>query len=284
MKIYIDGAYYSKSEAKISVFDHGLLYGDGVFEGLRIYQGAVFRLEDHIKRLYDSAKAIMLEIPMTPNEMVKTVLEAVSENKKENGYIRLVITRGVGNLGLNPVSCEKPSVIIIVDDISLYPESTYIEGIRIVSTSTRRAPSDVLDPRIKSLNYLNNIMAKIEALQSGCLEAVMLNKEGFVAECTADNIFYIKQGKLFTPDPASGALEGITRKEVLVSAGAIGILTVEKRVTQYDLYTADECFLTGTAAEIIPVVSVDGRIIGDGKPGEFSMDIKAALYKRIFPD
>jgi branched-chain amino acid aminotransferase len=281
MKIYIDGEYFDKDQARISVYDHGLLYGDGVFEGIRIYKGKVFRLEAHLERLWNSAKAIWLDIPMDASEMTQAVLETVAKSGLSDGYIRLIVTRGKGDLGLNPMTCVKPTVIIIVDQISLYPEETYRKGIRIITAATRRIPPDSLDPKIKSLNYLNNILAKLEALGAGCLEAILLNHEGYVAECTGDNIFHIKNGVLYTPDPSSGALQGITRQAVLEAAGTIGMKTEATRITPYDLYTADECFLTGTAAEIMPVVAIDGRAIGDGKPGEFTADIQEAFLKLI---
>lgn len=281
MKIYIDGTYYDKENAKISVYDHGLLYGDGVFEGLRIYNGKVFRLKEHIDRLYDSANAILLTIPLSKDEMMKVVKETVTINDKKDGYIRLVITRGKGNLGLNPFLCEKATVIIIVDDIQLYPKACYEDGIAIITASLRRMPPDSLDPKIKSLNYLNNIMAKIEAIQSGCLEALMLNREGYVAECTGDNIFLIKNRVLVTPDSSHGALPGITRGAVMEAADHLGIKAQMKPVTAYDLYTADECFLTGTAAELIPVVRIDGRTIGSGKPGPLTLDLKTAFLKVV---
>jgi len=252
MKIYIDGKYYDRAEARISVFDHGLLYGDGVFEGLRVYGGRVFKLKEHIERLYMSAKAILLDIPMTPDQMGNAVSEAVKVNGKENGYIRLIVTRGEGQLGIDPASCARPSVIIIVGDIQMYPDEYYEKGVAIITSSSRRMPSDCLDPRIKSLNYLNNIMAKLEARQAGCLEAVMLNGEGFVAECTGDNIFIVKNNELLTPAPYQGALDGITMQTVLELAESIGIKTHQTTMTRYDLYNADECFMTGTGAEIIP--------------------------------
>ncbi len=267
MKIYIDGKYYDRAEARISVFDHGLLYGDGVFEGLRIYGGRVFKLKEHIERLYMSAKAILLDIPMTADEMGTAVSEAVKVNEKENGYIRLIVTRGEGLLGIDPASCARPSVIIIVGDIQMYPDEYYEKGVAIITSSSRRMPSDCLDPRIKSLNYLNNIMAKLEARQAGCLEAVMLNGEGFVAECTGDNIFIVKNNELLTPATYNGALDGITMQTVLELAESIGIKTHQTTMTRYDLYNADECFMTGTGAEIIPVTRIDGRMIGEGKPG-----------------
>jgi len=271
MKIYIDGKYYAREDAVISVFDHGLLYGDGVFEGIRIYNGKVFKLTEHIERLFQSAKAIHLDITMKKGEMEAAVLEAVKINRKDNGYIRLIVTRGVGPLGIEPTTCKKPTVIIIISDIQLYPQGYYKKGIEIVTASSKRMPSDCLDPRIKSLNYLNNIMAKIEAKNAGCLEAVMLNKEGFVAECTGDNIFMVKNRELFTPAPYHGALDGITMETVIDLGTSLGFKMHQAALTRYDLYNADECFMTGTGAEIIPVVvRIDQRVIGNGKPGEIT--------------
>lgn len=268
MKIYIGGKYYDKADAKVSVFDHGLLYGDGVFEGIRIYNGKIFKIKEHIDRLYESAKAILLEIPMTKEEMKSAVQDAVKVNERKDGYIRLVATRGEGSLGLDPSSCKKATVIIIVSDIQLYPKEYYEKGIALVTVTSRRIPSECLDPRIKTLNYLNNIMAKLEAKQSGCHEAVMLSTQGFVAECTADNIFIVKHGKLLTPSAYHGALEGVTRQTVMEIAEKIGIKSEETTLAPYDLYTADECFLTGTGAEIVPVIKIDGRIIGNGVTGK----------------
>jgi branched-chain amino acid aminotransferase len=275
MKIFIDGKYYEKEEACVSVYDHGLLYGDGVFEGIRIYGGRVFKLDEHITRLFASAKAILLDIPMPPERMRETVLEVVRLNKKNDGYIRVVVTRGRGDLGLDPAKCAKPTVIIIVDDIALYPAQMYERGIAVVTASSRRLAVDGLDPRIKSLNYLNNILAKIEAKQAGCLEAVLLNPQGYVSECTADNIFIIKEGVLYTPATIEGALDGITRETVLELAAGLSIACRVCVLSRYDLYTADECFLTGSGAELMPVVSVDGRRIGRGTPGEFTLKLLA---------
>jgi branched-chain amino acid aminotransferase len=267
MKVYIDGKYFDREEARLSVFDHGLLYGDGVFEGIRIYGGKVFKLREHVARLYQSARAILLQIPMTEEEMEAAVVDAVRINEKESGYIRLIVTRGEGPLGIDPGTCKKATVIIIVSDIQLYPEEYYRKGIEIITASTRRVPPECLDPRIKSLNYLNNILAKIEARQAGCFEAVMLNTGGFVAECTADNIFIVKDKMLLTPAAHQGALEGITRAVVIQAAQLLGIASIETTLAPYDLYNADECFLTGTGAEIVPVVKIDGRVIGNGAPG-----------------
>jgi branched-chain amino acid aminotransferase len=281
MKIYIDGKYYDKDNALISVFDHGLLYGDGVFEGIRIYNGKVFRLKEHIKRLYMSAKAIMLNIPMNATEMEKTVIEAVKVNNKENGYIRLVVTRGMGPLGINPMQCPRPSIIIIVGDIELYPGEYYRNGIKIITSSARRISADVFDVRIKSLNYLNNVLAKMEAIRSGCLEAVMLNRGGLVAGCTGGNIFIVENLKIFTPAPVNGALDGITKDTVIELAKRNGINALETALTQYDLYNADECFLTGTGAQIIPVIQIDGRQIADGKPGTVTLKLMDAFEDYI---
>ncbi len=281
MKIWIDGKYYAKEEARISVFDHGLLYGDGVFEGIRVYGGRVFRLEEHVRRLYKSAKAIMLAVPMGQEEMCRTVRDAVKENGTADGYIRLVVTRGVGDLGVNPLICPKATVIVIVGAIQLYPAECYAKGIAIVSSSLRRISPGSFDVRIKSLNYLNNALAKIEAAQAGCLEAVLLNNEGYVAECTGDNIFVVADGALKTPRPTDQALEGVTRAAILQLAAGAGIPTAETALTQYDLYTADERFLTGTGAELMPVTKIDGRVIGDGKPGAVTRRISALFQEEV---
>ncbi|MBW2179336.1 MAG: branched-chain-amino-acid transaminase [Deltaproteobacteria bacterium] len=275
MKVYINGDFFEKENAKISVFDHGLLYGDGIFEGIRIYNGKIFKLKEHLERLYKSAKAIMLTVPLSFKELEKAVQDTVHINKKGNGYIRLVITRGNGTLGIDPTNCKNATVIIIVDDIQLYPKKHYQKGIKIITASVRRISPDSLDPRIKSLNYLNNIMAKMEAENAGCLEAVMLNKEGFVAECTGDNIFIVKNKCLLTPSGSKGALDGITKNTVMHVSKKIGLPAQESELTQYDLYTADECFLTGTGAEIIPVIQIDGRAIGNEKPGPITQKLTA---------
>jgi len=267
MKIYINGKYYDENNAMVSVFDHGLLYGDGVFEGIRAYSGRVFKLKEHIERLYYSAKAIMLTIPLTPAEMTQALIETCRQNKIKDGYIRLVVTRGVGSLGLDPFKCSKPSVIIIADKIQLYPQKVYEEGMKIVTVATTRNFHNSLNPAIKSLNYLNNILAKIEATNAGAEEAIMLNSEGFVAECTGDNIFIIKNNDLLTPPLYAGALRGVTRLAVIEVGKQIGLNVIETNLTRYDLYNADESFLTGTAAEIVPVNTIDGRIIGEGKCG-----------------
>lgn len=267
MKVFIDGQFYDEANAKISVFDHGLLYGDGIFEGIRAYNGRVFKLKEHIDRLFYSAKAILLTIPMTHAEISKAVVDTCRENGIRDGYIRLVVTRGVGTLGLNPNKCKKASVIVIAGSIQLYPEEMYQQGMAIVTVPTVRNLHSAVNPAIKSLNYLNNILAKIEANNAGVEEAIMLNSEGYVAECTGDNIFILNDGKMFTPPLSAGALYGITRGTVIDLAKQQGIEVTEPNLTRYDIFNADECFLTGTAAEIIPVTKVDGRIIGDGKPG-----------------
>jgi branched-chain amino acid aminotransferase len=267
MKIFIDGKYYDERNAKISVFDHGLLYGDGIFEGIRAYHGCVFKLEEHIDRLFCSAKAILLQIPMTHAQIMRATVETCRKNKIRDGYIRLVVTRGAGTLGLNPNRCKNPSVIIIADKIQLYPPVVYQRGLDIITVPTTRKLHSALNPAIKSLNYLNNILAKIEANNGGCEEAVMLNAEGFVAECTGDNLFIVKNGALFTPPLSAGALYGITRQTVIELAEAAGLKVSEPNLTRYDLFNADECFLTGTGAEIVPVVKIDGRVVGTGKPG-----------------
>lgn len=267
MKVFIDGKYFDERQAKISVFDHGLLYGDGVFEGIRAYNGRVFKLKEHIERLYCSAKAILLEIPMSPAAMTKAVVETCRRNRIRNGYVRLLVTRGVGTLGLNPNRCKRPSVIIIADTIQLYPPEYYEKGLEIVTVPTTRNLHSAVNPAIKSLNYLNNILAKIEANIAGVEEAIMLNAEGYIAECTGDNLFIVKGGQLSTPPLYAGALYGITRGTVMELARDAGLPVSELNLTRYDVFNADECFLTGTGAEIIPVVKVDGRVIGSGKPG-----------------
>lgn len=267
MKVYIDGKFLDEKNAKVSVFDHGLLYGDGVFEGIRAYNGRVFKLAEHIERLYWSAKAILLTIPISPAEMTRAVVDTCRRNKLRDGYIRLVVTRGVGTLGLNPNRCKRASVIIIADKLQLYPVEYYQKGLDIVTVATTRMLSNSVNPAIKSLNYLNNILAKIEANNAGVEEAIMLNAEGFVAECTGDNIFIIQKGRLMTPPLSAGALYGITRNTVIDCARELSVPVSEPNLTRYDLFTADECFLTGTGAELIPVVKIDGRVIGDGKPG-----------------
>jgi branched-chain amino acid aminotransferase len=281
MMIYIDGSFYEKENAVIPVFDHGLLYGDGVFEGIRIYNGQVFRLYEHLQRLFDSCKAIALDPQMSIDQLQKAVLDTVEKNHKIEGYIRLIVTRGDGPLGIDPTPCKKARVIIIVGDISLYPQEYYTKGIKICISTYRRIPADCFDVRIKSLNYLNNVLAKIEARQNGCLESVMLNTNGHVAECTGDNIFIVKNGTLLTPASTEGALKGITRNEILKIALKENLQTTETVLTCFDLYTADECFLTGTAAEIIPVINIDGRTIGNGTPGSITIKLIELFRKCV---
>lgn len=268
IQIYIDGKWYPKEEAKVSVFDHGFLYGDGIFEGIRAYDGRVFRLTEHLERLYNSAKAIWMEIPISLKEMEEVVLEALRRNNLKDAYIRLVVSRGYGDLGLDPRKCPRPTVVCIADSITLYPNEVYTEGMKVISVSTRRNPPDTVPPQVKSLNYMASILAKISAAVQGYPEVVMLNKEGYVCEGSGDNIFIIKKGKLYTPAIHLGILPGITRNAVIDYARELGYEVEEGVFTLVDLYTADECFLTGTAAEIVPVVECDGRKIGIGKPGE----------------
>ncbi len=270
MFVYINGKYFPKEEAKVSVFDHGYLYGDGVFEGIRAYNSRVFKLDEHLERLYDSARSIMLEIPLCIEEMKEATLKTLRKNELRDAYIRLIVSRGEGDLGLDPRKCKNASVVIIADKITLYPKEMYDNGLKLVTVPTRRNIPEALNPMIKSMNYLNNILAKIEATRAGTEEAIMLNKDGFVAECTGDNIFLIKDGVLHTPPTHIGALKGITRDTVMDLAMDMGIETNETVFTRYHIYTADEVFLTGTAAEVIPVVEVDSRNIGHGKPGKFT--------------
>ncbi len=281
IKVWIDGEFYPKEEAKISVYDHGLLYGDGIFEGIRVYNGRIFKLEEHIDRLYDSAKAIWLEIPMSKEEMIEKTAMVVRENGLKDAYIRLVVTRGKGDLGLDPRKCPKPTIIIIADHISLYPQEYYEKGIEVITVALRRNHFEMCNPRVKSLNYLNNILAKIEAINYGnYLEAILLNQNGYVTECTADNVFMYRKGKLYTPPIYFGILEGITRNTVIELAKKLGIEILEQPFTRYDLYTADEVFLTGSAAELMPIVKIDGRVIGNGKPGAITEKIRAE-YKKL---
>jgi len=280
MKIYLDGKFVDEAEAKVSVFDHGLLYGDGVFEGIRLYDGNVFRLAEHLERLEHSAKAIMLALPLTREEWTRAICETCRMNGLANGYIRLVVTRGVGDLGLAPWLCAKPSYFIIASQISLYPAEHYEKGLSIVTVPTRRISPAALPPTVKSLNYLNNILAKIEARQFGALEAIMLNEQGYVAECTADNVFAVQKGILLTPAASQGALKGITRGAIFDIADELKVPIREVDMTRYDLWCADECFLTGSGAEVIPVVKLDGREIGTGKPGAMTREILAAFQRR----
>lgn len=279
MKIYIDGEYFDKQDAKVSVFDHGLLYGDGVFEGIRVYGGKIFKREEHIDRLWDSAKAIWLEIPMTKEKMIEDMEQTVALNEIKDGYIRLIVTRGIGDLGLDPEKCVKPSIIIIAAGIALYSPELYEKGLEIVTVNTPRNHPAALSPRIKSLNYLSSILAKIEGKQAGCIEVLMLNHKGELAECSADNVFLIRKGRLLTPPVDAGILEGITRNTVMDLAREAGIEVMEIPLTKYDAYVADECFLTGSAAEVIAVVKIDGRVIGEGKPGPITKQLKELFVK-----
>lgn len=267
LQVYIDGEFYPKDEAKVSVFDHGLLYGDGIFEGIRAYNGRVFRLDEHLERLYMSARAILIEIPMSLAELREAVLETLRRNNLRDSYIRLVVTRGKGDLGLDPRKCPRPAVIIIADEIKLYPREIYENGMKLIIASTRKNSPDALSPRIKSLNYLNNILGKLEAINAGCAEAVMLDRHGYITECTSENIFLVKDGKLFTPTSVVGILEGITRSVVMELCERMNFEVNMSFLTAHDLYIADECFVTGTGAELIPVVDLCGRPIGSGKPG-----------------
>ena len=273
LKIYIDGNFHDQAEAKISVFDHGLLYGDGVFEGIRFYNDRVFRLEEHIDRLWDSARAIALDIPMSKSELVAAILETIRQNDLHDGYVRLIVTRGVGSLGLSPDTCRRPSIIIIAATIALYPEELYHKGLTMVTCSTRRTPPAALSPRVKSLNYLSNILGKLEAQNAGAGEGLMLNEQGYVSECTGDNIFIVKKGEISTPHLSSGILAGVTRAVVFELAEKLSIRTVERELIRHDIYTADECFLTGTAAEVIPAVQLDRRFIGRGQPGPRTLQL-----------
>ena len=279
LKVYINGKLYDKEDAKISVYDHGFLYGDGVFEGIRSYGGKVFRLAEHLDRLWNSAKAIWLQIPLSKPEMAKAIEDTLAVNGIQDGYIRVVVSRGCGTLGLDPNKCSHPQVIIITDHISLYPEELYQKGLEIITVSTIRNHPAALNPRVKSLNYLNNILAKIEGLQAGCIEALMLNHKGEVAECTGDNLFLVRGGRLSTPPNEAGILEGITREAVISLARELDIEVREVPLTKHDVYIADECFLTGTAAEVIPVVTVDSRSIGDGTPGQITRQLMAQFKK-----
>jgi len=277
--IYMNGQFVEEEKAQVSVFDHGLLYGDGIFEGIRAYHGRVFKLDEHLDRLYESAKSVMINIPIDKKEMAEVVLETLRRNNLRDGYIRLVVTRGKGDLGLDPRKCPSAFVFCIAASIQLYPEEFYKKGLEVVTVPTRRNVSEAVNPRIKSLNYLNNILAKIEANLAGTLEAIMLNSEGYVSEATGDNIFIIKNGVLITPPVHMGILQGITRDTVMEIAREKGIKVEEKVFTRHDIYIADECFLTGTAAELIPVVKVDARVIGDGKPGPMFNDLLEAFRK-----
>lgn len=265
--IYINGKYYPKSEAKVSVFDHGFLYGDGVFEGIRVYNGRIFKCKEHIDRIFNAAKAIDLEVPISKEEFKQALIDTCAKNNIKDGYIRPIISRGEGDLGLSPTKCPNPCVVIIADTIQLYPQEMYEKGMSVITASTRRNNAGALDPQIKSLNYLNNILAKIEANRAGASEAIMLNPMGVVCECTGDNIFIIKDGIIYTPPVYVGALDGITRATVIELAEKAGYKVVEREFTLFNVYSADECFFTGTAAEVISVTNVDGRVIGSGVTG-----------------
>jgi branched-chain amino acid aminotransferase len=280
-KVYIGGKLVEKADAKISVFDHGLLYGDGVFEGIRSYSGNVFRLKEHVDRLYDSARAIHLTIPMGREAMAAAIEDTLRANGLRDAYIRVLVTRGAGSLGLDPRKTTDPQVIIITDSIQLYPPELYEHGLKIITAGTIRNHPAALNPRIKSLNYLNNILAKIEGTNAGCLEALMLNAKGEVAECTGDNIFVVRGAGLHTPAVHAGILEGITRQAVIDLARSTGRTVVERTMDRHDIYTADECFLTGTAAELIPVVELDGRPIGEGKPGPVTRELLAKFHAMV---
>ncbi len=271
LKIYLNGRMVDASEARVSVYDHGLLYGDGVFEGIRSYDRLVFKLKEHVDRLYESAHTLMLKIPLSKPEMIRAVVATLKANRLANAYVRLVVTRGVGDLGLDPRKCSQPTIFIIADKIVLYPQRIYREGMEIITVPTPRNLPEALNPQIKSLNYLNNILAKIEAINGGVEEALMLSPQGFVAECTGDNIFIVRKGTLITPPPYAGILKGITRGCVMELARSVRIPAREEMLTRHDLFNAEECFLTGTAAEIAPVVKIDGRQIGAGKPGKVTL-------------
>lgn len=284
MKIYLNGKFVDKEDAKISVFDHGLLYGDGVFEGIRLYSGCVFKLDEHLERLEFSAKAILLDLPMSRAELAEAVCECCRQNDLRDGYVRLVVTRGPGHLGLSPDGCGPAGVIIIADDIQLYPEELYVSGLKIITVPTRRINAAALPPAVKSLNYLNNILAKIEAKKVGFQEALMLNDKGEIAECTGDNVFVYSKGVLYTPPLDSGSLRGITRGTVMDIAEEQGVALREQALTRYDLWTAEECFLTGTAAEVIPCVEVDHRAVGSGQPGEITKQFISRFREKVTTD
>ena len=280
LKVFINGTLYNKEDAKVSVYDHGFLYGDGVFEGMRSYGGSVFRMKEHLNRLWESAEKIQLEIPMSKEQMADSVNATLAANEIEDGYIRLVVSRGEGTLGLDPNKCPMPNIIIITDLITLYPDEFYQNGLEIITAKTIRNHPGALDPRIKSLNYLNNILAKIEGLAAGCVETLMLNHQGEVAECTGDNIFIVQDGRLLTPPVEAGVLEGITRGAVMELAAEDDVEVVETTMTLEDVYAAEEVFLTGSAAEIVPVIKVDGNQIGNGTPGLLTRRI-ADLYSQL---
>ena len=277
MKVYINGKYYDKDDSKVSVFDHGFMYGDGIFEGIRLYNKNVFKLPKHIDRLFRSARAIMLDMPWSKQEIMDAVCDACRTNGLTDGYIRLIVSRGKGKLGLSPFSCSDPQLIIIADQIQLYPDELYQNGLKAITVPTRRNSHAALPPMVKSLNYLNNILAKIEAQKLGYQECLLLNNEGYVAECSGDNVFIAFEGKLITPPVSCGSLGGMTRQTVVELAKKLGIELLEKPITRFDVWTADECFLTGTAAKLIPLVELDARPIGTGKPGEMTQRLIAAF-------
>ena len=281
MKVWLNGKIVPEEEAKVSVFDHGLLYGDGVFEGIRSYNSRIFKLKEHLERFYKSARVIMLKIPLSLNELEEAIIETLRANNLKDAYIRVVTTRGVGDLGLDPVKCPSSTTFIIASKIQFYPRELYGKGLRLITVPTRRNDIESLNPAIKSLNYLNNILAKIEATNSGALEALMLNREGYVVECSGDNIFIVKNGTLLTPPISVGTLEGITRNVVIDLAQSFKINCLEPFLTRYDLYNSDEVFLTGTAAEIIPVTELDGRIIKDGEVGPFTKRLMVGFKKLV---
>lgn len=281
LQIWIDGRLIDKSNASASVYDHGFLYGDGVFEGIRVYSGRIFKCKEHLTRLFDSARAIRMVIPYSAQQLEEAMLQTVKANGFTDCYIRLVVSRGAGNLGLNPHKCARPCTIIIADTIELYPKEMYVKGMAIITASVIRNHPNALSPRIKSLNYLNNILAKIEAEDAGVPEALMLNHEGNVAECTGDNIFMVRGGHVYTPTTADGILEGITRDVIIDLCTREGVPCEEKTLQRHDLYVADECFLTGTAAEVVPVTKIDGRPIGDGQPGAITKQLKDAFHRYI---
>ncbi|MEW5919543.1 MAG: branched-chain-amino-acid transaminase [Bacillota bacterium] len=280
--IYLDGVYLPREEARISVFDHGYLYGDGIFEGIRAYDGRVFKLMEHLERLYEGAHHIMLEIPLTPQEMEAATMETMRRNGLKDAYIRIVVSRGVGDLGLDPRKCSRATVVIIADKISLFPQEYYEQGLAVITATTRQRCSDTMEPRVKSLNYLNNILVKIEAAQAGVMEAIMLSSQGFVVEGSGSNVFIVnKKGEIITPPTFLGILEGITRNTVIDLARAVGLPVKEEIFTRHDLYTARECFLTGTAAELIPVISIDRRAVGTGVPGPLTQKLMARFHEYV---
>lgn len=281
LKVWIDGKLYDKSDAKVSVYDHGLLYGDGVFEGIRVYNGRIFECEAHLRRLYDSAKAIRLIIPITPEQFAGAIEQTFRANNFTDCYIRAIVTRGVGNLGIDPKKCPAPSVIIITDTIQVYPQEMYDKGIAIITASVTRNHPNAISPRVKSLNYLNNVLARIEANEAGVPEALMLNQQGNVAECTADNIFIVRDGQVQTPGTAEGILEGITRRVLIGLCGRLGIACVEKTIQRHDVYVADECFVSGTGAEVMPVTKIDGRTIGNGMVGPITKRLIEAFHRHV---